>query len=67
MRPKAWRHGSHESCPCPCFPLTQLLPHCAGLGHIDKDMLKQQMPPPTKDSLVLVCGPPPMYKAISGV
>ena len=38
----------------------------AGVGHIDKDMLKEHMPPPQDGSLVLVCGPPPMYKAISG-
>lgn len=35
-------------------------------GYITKDLLQQWMPPPGPDSLVLVCGPPPMMKAISG-
>ena len=38
----------------------------AGVGHINADTLKKHMPPPEAGNLVLVCGPPPMYKAISG-
>lgn len=37
-----------------------------GVGYITTGMLKAHMPPPGPDSLVLVCGPPPMMKAISG-
>mmetsp|Transcript_28310 Transcript_28310/g.76462 ORF Transcript_28310/g.76462 Transcript_28310/m.76462 type:complete len:320 (-) Transcript_28310:580-1539(-) len=36
------------------------------VGYITKDLLKQNMPPPDKDNLVMVCGPPPMMEAISG-
>ena len=35
-------------------------------GYITKELLQKHMPPPSDDSLVLVCGPPPMMKAISG-
>ncbi|PSC72155.1 NADH-cytochrome b5 reductase [Micractinium conductrix] len=35
-------------------------------GYITKELLKEQMPPPAEGSLILVCGPPPMMKAISG-
>lgn len=36
-------------------------------GMIDKELLKTVLPEPkTEDIKVLVCGPPPMYKAISG-
>lgn len=37
-----------------------------GVGYITKDMLAEKMPKPSADSLVVVCGPPPMMKAISG-
>ncbi|CAL5228522.1 g11674 [Coccomyxa viridis] len=37
-----------------------------GKGHIDADMVKQQLPPPSDKNLILVCGPPPMMKALSG-
>ncbi len=29
-------------------------------------MASEHIPPPSDDNLVLVCGPPPMYKALSG-
>lgn len=35
-------------------------------GYITKDVLQKYMPAPSSDSLVMVCGPPPMMKAISG-
>lgn len=37
-------------------------------GHVDKTMLAKTMPPPTEgsDTLIFVCGPPGMYKAVSG-
>lgn len=35
-------------------------------GYITKDLLARTMPPPSADSLVLVCGPPPMMAALSG-
>lgn len=36
--------------------------HLCSTGYITKDLLKQHMPAPGDDSLVLVCGPPPMMK-----
>lgn len=36
-------------------------------GYIGKDFLKDHLPPPSKDSKIFVCGPPPMYKALSGM
>lgn len=36
-------------------------------GHIDEELVKAHFPPPEdKDSIILVCGPPPMYKALCG-
>jgi len=35
-------------------------------GYINADVLKKTMPPPNKDNLVCICGPPPMCKSISG-
>lgn len=35
-------------------------------GHIDKDFLKENLPGPSADHKIYVCGPPPLYKAISG-
>ena len=36
-------------------------------GFIDKELLKTVLPEPkTEDIKIMVCGPPPMYKAISG-
>jgi cytochrome-b5 reductase len=35
-------------------------------GYVTKDMLKKVMPSPGEGSMVLVCGPPPMMKAVSG-
>ena len=36
------------------------------MGYITQDLLAAHMPPPSDSSLVLVCGPPPMMKAVSG-
>lgn len=35
-------------------------------GYITEWVLRRHVPPPSDDSLILVCGPPPMMKAISG-
>ena len=37
-----------------------------GKGYVTAEMLKEKMPPPSDDSMVFVCGPPPMMNAISG-
>eukprot|EP00760_Papus_ankaliazontas_P030394 PhM_4_TR4803/c0_g1_i1/m.46038/K00326/E1.6.2.2; cytochrome-b5 reductase len=38
-----------------------------GVGHITQDMVRNIIPAPgTKDSLVMVCGPPGMMSAVSG-
>jgi cytochrome-b5 reductase len=37
-------------------------------GYITKDLLKTFLPEPKEENIkIFVCGPPPMYKAISGV
>ena len=36
------------------------------VGYVTKDTIQKYMPAPSNDSLVMVCGPPPMVKAISG-
>lgn len=41
-------------------------PWSGGVGYVTESMLKEHMPPPSKESKVYVCGPPPMYKAICG-
>ncbi|ANZ78057.1 BA75_04577T0 [Komagataella pastoris] len=38
----------------------------ASSGFISKEVLQKNLPGPTNDSHVFVCGPPPLYKAISG-
>ena len=35
-------------------------------GYITDAVLRAHVPPPSDDSMILVCGPPPMMKAISG-
>eukprot|EP00966_Prymnesium_polylepis_P093460 2163263-Prymnesium_polylepis.1 len=37
-----------------------------GVGYVTKEMLAEKMPPPGERSMVYVCGPPPMYKAVCG-
>eukprot|EP00316_Scyphosphaera_apsteinii_P005097 CAMPEP_0119329352 /NCGR_PEP_ID=MMETSP1333-20130426/75629_1 /TAXON_ID=418940 /ORGANISM="Scyphosphaera apsteinii, Strain RCC1455" /LENGTH=285 /DNA_ID=CAMNT_0007338449 /DNA_START=74 /DNA_END=931 /DNA_ORIENTATION=- len=37
-----------------------------GVGYVTKAMLAEKMPPPSDHSMVMVCGPPPMYKAVCG-
>jgi len=36
------------------------------VGYVTKDLLSGVLPSPSADSLVYVCGPPPMMKAVSG-
>jgi len=35
-----------------------------GSGFIDKKMVEKSLPAPAKDIIILLCGPPPMIKAI---
>ncbi|CAK0832639.1 unnamed protein product [Prorocentrum cordatum] len=35
-------------------------------GFITKDVVKEHAAPPSEDTLVMVCGPPPMYAALCG-
>ena len=37
-----------------------------GVGYLTEELAKEKLPPPGDDTLILVCGPPPMMKAISG-
>ncbi|KAG2499807.1 hypothetical protein HYH03_002103 [Edaphochlamys debaryana] len=37
-----------------------------GVGYMTKDMLSKNLPAASKDSLVMVCGPPGMMEAVSG-
>ena len=37
-----------------------------GVGYVTREIATAHMPPPSDDNLVLICGPPPMYKALSG-
>jgi len=37
-----------------------------GVGFVSPDIIKRQLPPPSQDSLIFVCGPPGMMEAISG-
>ena len=37
-----------------------------GVGYVTREMVAKHIPPPGDDNLILVCGPGPMYKAISG-
>lgn len=35
-------------------------------GHITGDLIKEHCAPPSDDTLVVVCGPPPMYESLCG-
>lgn len=35
-------------------------------GFIGRDVIQQHCAPPSEDTLVMVCGPPPMYSAVCG-
>jgi cytochrome-b5 reductase len=36
-------------------------------GHIDRELISKYMPSPDdKDSMIFICGPPPMYAALCG-
>jgi cytochrome-b5 reductase len=35
-----------------------------GVGFVTADMIKERLPPPAKDIKILLCGPPPMIKAM---
>lgn len=37
-----------------------------GVGYITKDVIKQHLPPPGKDNIVMVCGPPGLMESVSG-
>jgi len=37
-----------------------------GVGHMTEDMVSKVIPPPGDDTLIFVCGPPPMMDTISG-
>ncbi|CUM64685.1 uncharacterized protein PRCAT00002294001 [Priceomyces carsonii] len=37
------------------------------VGYIGKEFLESHLPGPSKDTKIFVCGPPPFYKALSGV
>lgn len=37
------------------------------VGYINKEVLESNLPKPSPQAHVFVCGPPPLYKAISGV
>ena len=37
-----------------------------GVGYVTPEMLRAHLPPPGKDALVCVCGPPGMMKVVSG-
>lgn len=32
------------------------------VGYVNSEMIREHLPPPSKDTLILVCGPPPMIK-----
>lgn len=35
-------------------------------GYVNQEMVETHLPPPSDDCMIMVCGPPPMMKAISG-
>lgn len=35
-------------------------------GYVTEELIRKHMPAPSKDAMVMVCGPPPMMKALSG-
>jgi len=39
---------------------------CLWCSFVNADMIRSILPPPVNDSLILVCGPPPMVKHLAG-
>jgi cytochrome-b5 reductase len=37
-----------------------------GIGYVNEQVVKEHLPPPADGNWILVCGPPPMMKAMSG-
>ena len=35
-------------------------------GFVSKELISSKLPKPSNDSMIFICGPPPMYKALSG-
>ncbi|KAJ1550293.1 NADH-cytochrome b5 reductase, partial [Nowakowskiella sp. JEL0078] len=38
-----------------------------GVGFVSKEIISQHCPPPTQNSKILICGPPPMVKAMATI
>lgn len=52
---------------CVDAPLGKFWSWFGGLqGYVDAQMVKEHLPPPGEGTVIMVCGPPPMYKAICG-
>jgi len=37
-----------------------------GVGRVTADLLRQRLPPPGPDTIVFLCGPPPMVEVLEG-
>ena len=47
-------------------PFGKAAPWQGSVGYINSQTILEHLPPPSSSSVVFVCGPPPMYKAICG-
>jgi len=68
--PKEWsQYVSFPFCSMLCFARidSSTNAYSRGSGHITKELLQKVIPSPSESNIkVFVCGPPGLYKAISG-
>lgn len=50
------RQVDHPPCSSPSYLPAPRAPHGDSTGYITRELLAQHMPPPSDDSLILVCG-----------
>lgn len=68
MEPRLELVVCRPSCPreCPCHAPEWHRQRVMAHRYVTKDMIAAKLAPPSERSMVYVCGPPPLYKAVCG-
>ncbi len=63
-----WEEDAREHASFHCYHVLGEPPPgwSQGTGRITEEILRKQLPPPGPDSVIFVCGPPPMVDAVEG-
>lgn len=61
-----WDENAREHASFHCYHVLNQPPAgwTQGTGHINEELLRKHLPPPGPDSVVFLCGPPPMVDAL---